>query len=259
MLRFFTIALFVNAALVADYSRQIEKAKLYLSKNLHRIDAGMLGPLKLLSKNYKLSIDMTEAQKRIMRRSPEKARLWLSGIEEGIEASELEIRALRGIPWLIASALNCDKYPLPWDFFPKMRQIRERGGYGITRSIFAIHLVESKGCAHDSQQLQEEKEKLIRELPEVVQRNGIGYELWSECLLSLYFMDRRDWVTRDLLELLVSEQEADGSWGHNFPDTIKSLWVLLENRDAYEMRMNADRARKAGAAIQRKTGKHTKP
>lgn len=244
MWRYFLIlTLLTDAAGAADYSKQIKKATRYLSQNLHKVDAGMLGPLKLMIRNYGLKLEITEAQMRIMRRSPDKARLWLSGIEEGFEASELEIRALRGIPWLIASAMHCDKYPLPWDFVLKMRQIRERGGIGITRSLFAIYLVESKGCTHNAREIAEEKEILLRDLPEVVQRNPIGYELWSECLLALYFADRRSWVTKDLLELLVSEQAEDGSWRHNFHDTVKSLWVLLEDRDANETRLMLNRSR----------------
>mgnify|MGYP001562988828 CR=1 FL=1 len=242
---FFILTLLLDAAGAADYSKQIKKATLYLSQNLHKTDAGMLGPLKVMIKKYNLKLEITEAQMRIMRKYPDKARLWLSGIEEGFAVSELEIRALRGIPWLIAAAMHCDKYPLPWDFVLKMRQIRERGGIGITRSLFAIYLVESKGCTHNALQIEEEKEILLRNLPEVVQRNPIGYELWSECLLALYFADRRSWITKDLLELLVSEQAEDGSWRHNFHDTVKSLWVLLEDRDAYETRQREVRQRKA--------------
>lgn len=224
----FVFLIAVQSLPAADYRPNADRALRYLTSNLHRLDLGTLAILKTMVRAYDLSVDISAAQNAFMRKAPEKAKIWLADNAEAKPVSETEIRALRGVPWLVAAARYCDLYPLPWNFLLTMRDLERRGGIGMTRALFALRTVEIKGCAHDEAEFAAEKTALVGQIPEIIAHNAVGTALWSECLLALYFTDRRDWVTPDLLSLLQSAQKQNGSWHDSYEDTAKSLWVFLE-------------------------------
>lgn len=220
--------IFFSGLAAKDYRSQILRGQKFLEKNFDRLDADALNTLNSLMRVYGLRPDLPVGKRNILEQAESNAKLRAAGKDKTDDLSELEIRLMKRWPGLITSARFCDKYQLPWDFLLKIREESELGGYGKTRGLFALLFAEWKNCARDVAAFTQEKNRLIRELPEILQHSAVGSELWIECVLLLYLTEHRDWVTDDLLGLLAGAQRADGSWQGSYRMTARALWIFLE-------------------------------
>lgn len=218
------------------YKNQIARAKAYFKENSKDIRGDSLLTLEILNRNYGVKIETSAAREKFLKKPPAHFRMWLRNLDRKYSLTELEVRAQRLWPGLMSAALYCDVYGLPWDFMARMRKVAAAGGYGVTRSLFALAIAEWQNCRHDEQVFREEKERLVNEIPGVIQRSAIGNDLWIESLLSLYFAGKRDWVTTDLKNALAELQLPNGSWNNSSRTTAKALWIFLEA----ERQTNAD-------------------
>jgi len=212
----------------SPYSLSIQRATSYFKKNLNQLEIDTFIDLKRLVRFYDLKIDLRSVEKNIMKKVPQNFGVWMRDLDEKYTPAEIEVRSRSQNEGPLLAAMYCDIYPLPWDFLKNMRSFTERGGFAITRSIFALSIAEWKNCAHDKSAFEREKTHLAREIPGIIQRTSLGTGLWIECILSLYFMDHPDWIPAEFLSALIEKQSPDGSWNKNGRNTALILWILLE-------------------------------
>ena len=125
------LLLCVCAQHAAGYRQTIQRATDYLKKNAGRINGDTLLTLEILNRNYNTNFDVSAAREKFLRKPPPAYRIWLRNIDRKQVLTELEVRAQKLWPGLMAAALYCDLYTLPWDFVERVHKVSAGGGYGV--------------------------------------------------------------------------------------------------------------------------------
>lgn len=223
----------------------INKAVTYFRNKKELLSPGAVLTLDFLSRNYALRIDTKTARKALLKENPLRQRPTLRTIDHRYEMSELEVSTMKSVRWIMARAVFCDRYPIPWDYTIKLRELgNERGGYAAPWGIQALAIITWQGCSMDAETVASLRQFLAEKSREIIQREIPGSANWMDFLLSLYLAGKSDWVTNDMLGILVNKQDADGRWEKNDDTTAKALWILLLASDPQGIRRKIESFRK---------------
>lgn len=157
--------------------------------------------------------------------------------------SKQQIAALpTAIDRITASALHCDRIPLPDDWIEILRQGSAAGAYALTHSVLATEWTVEQGCRSRAEiaALREDQigllAGLIERRHELVDQFDAITDIWIEAVTMLYYVGARDRVRAEWIEELLAGQREDGGWPRH-PSAARSdphatalaIWVLCEN------------------------------
>lgn len=151
-----------------------------------------------------------------------------------------QIAALESeIDRITASALHCDRIPLPGDWEAILRQASRVGGYALTHAVVAGQWTIENGCRspHELADLQQEQiallERLAADREATIAELDAGQDIWIEALAMLDYLGAGERVRPEWLATLLAAQRADGGWARGGRGdrsdphpTALSLWVL---------------------------------
>lgn len=143
---------------------------------------------------------------------------------------------------ITASALHCDRIPLPDNWIDILRKGSAAGAYALTHSVVATEWTVENGCRTraDVAALQQEQATLlvqfIEQRHELAHRFDAITDMWIEAIDMLHYIGAGQRVRSDWIDEMVRIQRDDGGWPRH-PRAQRSdphatalaLWALLEN------------------------------
>lgn len=174
---------------------------------------------------------------------PEMARIVRRLEDASATVEVVEIARLDStIDRITASALHCDRIPLPGNWLDILARTSEAGGYALTHAALAGQWTLENGClgARELAPMQARQVALLEAL--VADRDALAEEfeaatdIWIEALAMLYYLGAGARVPAEWVDAVIVEQRRDGGWPRH-PANARSdphasalaLWVLLEN------------------------------
>ena len=172
---------------------------------------------------------------------PEVAAIYRRIDDPNAQVDKAAIAALpTAIDRITASALHCDRIPLPADWVPILGKASHAGAYALTHAVLATEWTVENGCLPRPQvaALHEEQVRLlvqlVNERAALPARYTSASDLWIEAMAMLVYSGaaaeiRPEWIT-DMLAL----QRPDGGWPAH-PRATRSdphasalaLWVVM--------------------------------
>jgi hypothetical protein len=144
---------------------------------------------------------------------------------------------------ITASALHCDRIPLPPDWVEILARASRAGAYALTHAVLATEWTVENGCRtrQEVTALHAEQVRLLEQLIE--QRGSLANQydsatdLWIEAMAMLDYSRAGDRIRAAWIDDLLSQQRADGGWPRH-PRADRSdphasalaLWVVLAQR-----------------------------
>jgi hypothetical protein len=143
---------------------------------------------------------------------------------------------------ITATALHCDRIPVPDDWIEILRKGSAAGAYALTHSVVATEWTVENGCRAraDVAALQQEQITLlvrfIEQRHELAGRFDAITDMWIEAVDMLYYIGARESVQSAWIDEILALQRDDGGWPRH-PRAPRSdphatalaIWVLLEN------------------------------
>lgn len=219
--------------------KAIEKAIQYVNgrgENLLQVAVPMLDNLQ---RRFGIPVEITAAKQRVLAVTPRGRRVFFRHLGPGLVASREDIAQLKGIDRVTATALYCDIYGLPADFFPQLRALANQGGYALTHATLALVMVRGQNCAYDRATYKNELLSEITRLRWLLQSTAVESDLGIEAILMLQLSrsspemaGEPSYVNPVWIERIIAAQSADGSWYQNDHTTVLALWLLLELKNS---------------------------
>lgn len=128
---------------------------------------------------------------------------------------------------------NCDHMSLPKDFWQKVQQSVNMGGYYATHVVLMFEFMKDNQCSIPPIGM-DIKAGAIESVRGLAQDASTPRDLWYESVAFLMLAGRHDLVDADWITRITADQEDNGSWvdptvrdaiGHT---TLLAYWSLLE-------------------------------
>ena len=164
--------------------------------------------------------------------------------------AQVDKAAIAALPTAIdritASALHCDRIPLPADWVEILAKASRAGAYALTHAVLATEWTVENGCRtrQDVTALHAEQVRLLEQLIDQRATLASQYEsatdLWIEAMAMLDYSGAGDRIRAAWIDDLLSQQRADGGWPRH-PRATRSdphatalaLWVVLAQRQPH--------------------------
>jgi hypothetical protein len=224
-----------------------DRALAYFTTQVHEIDPSWSSIFDYLHRRFGLELTLASG------RSPHGAR-------EGLERPELfavyrrlvdpsarvtkrQIAELETpIDRMTASALYCDRIPLPADWLEILGKASRLSAYALTHAAVAARWTLENDCFSELAltPLHFEQvdllELLIQEREALAERHEVATDIWIEAIALLYYLGEGPRVRPEWIEAVLAAQRGDGGWpnhpreprSHPHPSAL-ALWVLLES------------------------------
>lgn len=226
--------------------RAKEKALIYFT-HVRQPDPGWLSLFGYLHRRFGLEVRLasgavahrvTEGVGR-----PETFAIYRRMDDPGASVSKQQIAALpTAIDRITASALHCDRIPLPDDWVEILRKGSAAGAYALTHSVLAAEWTVENGCRSRAEMTALRQDQLGLLVQLIDRRQELAGQLdaitdiWIEAVAMLYYVGARDRVRSAWIDEIISLQRDDGGWprhpaaGRSDPHaTALAIWVVLEN------------------------------
>lgn len=162
--------------------------------------------------------------------------------DPGAQVDKGAIAALPSpIDRITASALHCDRIPLPPDWVQILARASRAGAAALPHAVLATEWTVENGCRsrQDVAALHGEQVRLLEQLIE--QRNANQYkaatDLWIEAMAMLDYTGAGDRIRPEWIDDMLSQQRPDGGWPRQPRATASdphasalALWVVLAQR-----------------------------
>lgn len=163
-------------------------------------------------------------------------------VDPGATVDVARIAALESpIDRISASAIHCDRIPLPADWIEILRRASRMGAYALTHAVAAAGWSLENGCVSPLQlaALRAEQIRLLEQLiearNELERRHAAASDIWIEAVAMLFYADAGDRVRPEWIEAVLDLQWPNGGWpahpraSEADPHTTAlALWVVLE-------------------------------
>lgn len=211
-----------------EIRRSAEKAIAYAIGKKAKLTAQDISTLLELDHRFALNLDRQDllrlqAQRAPIRRTP----LWRFADENHV-ASESDVKGMKGNDRITASALYCDKYVLPWDFYKELEAMAASNDFDATRAFLAIGLLKKRGCQFDSARVEPVSLRLRATLRRIAADEKAPETLQVEAILFLTLGGHRSDIRPEWVRKIISLQQADGRFGRIPYTTLLTARTLLE-------------------------------
>lgn len=217
-----------KALLRQEVRRSAEKAIAYVLSRKARLTAQDIATLLELDQRFALNLDRRDLlrlkeQRQPVRRTP----LWRFA-DENYVASESAVKAMKGSDRILASALYCDKYVLPWDFYLELEAMSTSTDFDATRAFLAIGLLRKRGCQYDAARVEPVSARLRATLRRIAADEQAPEILKVEAILFLLLGGHRSDIQPEWIRKIMAMQQDDGRFGRIPYTSLLTARMLLE-------------------------------
>lgn len=208
--------------------KAIDKTLVYLENKKGRIMPMMISTLDYLNRTYGLKVDIAQQKAQLLIKPPKRRRALMRFMDERFIVPEYEIRNMEGIDAITASALYCDIYELPKDFFSRVNAMTEAGGYSLTHATLALTILKQRGCKYPAINYDIELKRYSRLLGQLIEKKGAESDVGTEAIVFLYLSGHGSTVKHEWIKKIIGAQKPQGGCGNNDHTTVLALWAMLE-------------------------------
>lgn len=213
----------------------IDRAIQYVNRRGENLQQVAVPMLDSLQRRFAIAVDITAAKRRILAATPSGRRVFFRYLGPNLTATQQQITQLTGIDRVTATALYCDLYKLPPDYFKQLRSLAGQGGYALTHATLAMVMVRGKNCSYDRAEYARELRRQISGLRWLLHNTPVDSDLGIEAILMLHLSRQAPEMAGEpshvnpvWIEQIMAAQSPDGSWYQNDHTTVLALWLLLE-------------------------------
>lgn len=188
----------------------------------------MISTLDFLNRTYGIKVDIQQQKTQLFIKPPKRRRALLRFMDERFIVPEYEIRNMVGMDAITASALYCDIYELPKDFFAKVNAMTDAGDYSLTHATLALIILKQRGCKYPSVNYETEFKRHSRLLGQLIHKKGAESDVGTEAIVFLYLSGYGSAVKREWIKKIIDAQKPEGGCGNNDHTTVLALWAMLE-------------------------------
>lgn len=229
-----------------DVAHAKDKAIDYFATHVHQADPSWLSLFGYMHRRFGIVVPLASGQladdiSAAVGR-PEVFQIYRRIEDPRAAVGKLQIAALpTPIDRITASALHCDRIPLPSDWIDVLRKASVSGGYALTHSVLAAEWTVENGCLSRAAVETLRADQIVWLVTFVQRRHDLRSkfdaitDMWVEAVAMLYYVGAGDMVRPEWIEEIVNIQNDDGGWSRNPQDkrsdphaTALALWVLLE-------------------------------
>lgn len=218
----------VFAAPTITYDAPAARALEYFQRQGERIETGVLPTLFYASRRFGLSLRLEKPIAAAMREAGPNFRPFLRFLDEKKTVSEVHVRALRGNRGLVATALYCDLYPVPWDFFSTIHAAAERGGFSATQAAIALVLLKERKCSYEKPKYDTELKYLVAQILSELAKPNENTDLRIEQAVVAVISGNEKILKPEVIRDIIASQQKDGSWVKSQRATANALWLFYE-------------------------------
>lgn len=201
-----------------------------------RMDTMVISSLLHINRKYGLRLNLDRHRDRLLASPAEGRAPLLRLVDDKRIATENEVKLMRGIDRITGSAVYCDLYTLPWDFYTSLGDMADKGGYHATHALLAVTLLTEKQCKYDAARIASAKKRL-QVVTELIARGpGKINDLRIEAVLVLLLSGADNRVSPTWIQEIVVAQSVNGSYLGSDHSTVLAAWVLLEYAGRLEKR-----------------------
>lgn len=212
----------------AEIRQSAEKAIAYAIREERKLTAQDIATLLDLDRRFRLKLDRNRLlQLQVSRGFTRKTPLWRFA-DENYTASESEVKGMKGNDRITASALYCDLYVLPWDFYQQLESMAAASNFDATRAFLAIGLLKKRGCRFDEARVESVSNRLRSTLRRLAADTQAPETLQVEAILFLTLAGYRSDVRPAWVRRIISLQQHDGRFGRIPYTTLLTARTLLE-------------------------------
>jgi hypothetical protein len=212
----------------AEIRKAAQKAIAYAMSQESKLTAQDIATLIELDKRFRLKLDRGRLLQLMAARSPIRKTPFWRFVDENYVASESEVKGMKGNDRITASALYCDLYVLPWDFYQQLEAMAEAADFDATRAFLAIGLLKQRGCRFDTARVDPVAQRLRLTLQRIAADKDAPEILQIEAVLFLTLGGFRSDVRPAWVRRLISLQQPDGRFGRTPYSTLLTARMLLE-------------------------------
>lgn len=219
----------------------------YFATHVHEADPSWLSLFGYMHRRFGIVATLASGQAahdiQIGVQRPEVFEIYRRIDDPSAAVDKRKIAALpTAIDRITASALHCDRIPLPDDWVDILRRASVAGGYALTHSVLATEWTVENGCRTRKDVEGLHATQIAWLLTFVQKRHDLAdnldaaTDMWIEAIAMLYYVGAGDMIPSEWLEEIVQIQNDDGGWSRS-PHEDRSdphasalaLWVLLEH------------------------------
>jgi hypothetical protein len=222
-----------------------DRAVRYFAEQVHAADPGWVDLFGYLHRRFGVRVTLASGavlhEMRAGVARPEVHALYRRIDDPDASVEKAEIAALpTPIDRITASALHCDRIPLPADWLEILRKASRAGAYALTHAVLATEWTVENGCLERAAaaELHAEQvallEKLVAERAVLATTHEAAADIWIEAMVMLDYGGEPARVRREWVEEMLTLQHDEGGWPRHprskRPDphaTALALWVLL--------------------------------
>jgi hypothetical protein len=218
----------------------------YFEQTVRRVDPGWANVFGYLHRRFGLELESAEGQPLhsvpLVQARPGLAAVYRRLVDPAAAVDPARIAALPSVlDRITASALHCDRIPLPDDWVEVLWAATREGGYALTHAALSGEWTLENGCRPRSELDALQREQVEALVALVDDRAALADEfrtptdLWLEAMAMLSYLGAGDRFRDAWIDHVVAAQRLDGGWperpGAKRSDphtTALALWVLLE-------------------------------
>jgi hypothetical protein len=226
--------------------RALDRGLGYFREHVHEVDPGWANLFDYMNRRFQVEATTADGQPlhEVAERQErqEMAEIFRRLVDPAADIEKRRIAELEStIDRITASALHCDRIPLPGDWVQILEKSSDFGGYALTHSALAGEWTFENGCRSWDELAglrRRQIELLIEQVEEGFEQPQAGeasLDIWIESIVMLYYLGAGSRVNPEWIDTLLEQQRRDGGWprshrakGSNPHPTALALWVLLE-------------------------------
>lgn len=229
-----------------DFARAKDRAIEYFRAHVHHADPSWLSLFGYMHRRFGLVVTLASGQPAddissgVQR--PDVFQVYRRIEDPRAAVGKLRIAELpTPIDRITATALHCDRIPLPENWVDVLRKASVAGGYALTHSVLATEWTVENGCLTRADVQALHADQIVWLVTFVQRRHDLRSkfeaitDMWIEAVAMLYYAGAGDMVRPEWVEEIAGLQNDDGGWSRNPQDkrsdphaTALALWVLLE-------------------------------
>lgn len=212
-----------------DTTRAINRAVDNLKTKGDNILPSMVATLDYMIGAYKLGLSVEVQKKNIIKSAFGDEKIFLHALDTAIKVPQSQLDNLLGTDKVIASAMYCDCYGIPKDFFPTVNDMAYEGSFTLTHATMALMILKQRNCKYDTAAFNRELNVVqVPKLQNLINIKGPTSNVGIEAIVMLYISGNGHLVKKEWIDKIIATQLANGTWNGNERTTIFGLWAMLE-------------------------------
>ncbi len=181
-----------------------------------------------IDKRFRVGRPIPWSIEQIQQLTPRHAQALLRMAFPEFVASESDVKGMKGLDRILGSALYCDLYTLPWDFYSSIESAVRQTATTAVYSLRAIAMLKEKRCSFDDQRISNLAKSLVPAVQRIAGSPGALSNIRLEAMIALLQSGGPSLVKPEWIAEVYLLQRNDGSLHGRPLSSLLAAWLFLE-------------------------------